>query len=289
MRHELLHAEGDALLLRIEVEHHHVDRLIELDDFGGMVDTAPRQVGDVHQTVDTTEIDEHTEIGDRLDDTFENLPLLERVENGLALTCDLLFDDRLAADHDVLGLLVDLHDAHVERLAQVGVKVAHRTDVDLRSGKERIDAHQVHHDAALDATDAAALQDVQVVERALNLLPDAYEVGALARQDDIAVLVFDRLQKHLDHLADLQVGSIGEFLDGHHAFGLETDVDRDIVLGQVNDAPLDDLTLLERAQGGLIHRAHLVEHRRRVLELLDERAEGGHGWSVGRRSDGWIL
>ena len=71
----------------------------------------------------------------------------------------LLFEERLTRQHDVAALLVDLDDAHAQFLAAQGVQVAHGTDVDLRTRKERADA-DVHREAALDALNDAADDDL---------------------------------------------------------------------------------------------------------------------------------
>jgi len=48
MRLQLLVAERNTFLLLVEVEHDDIDLLIQLHDFGRMIDAAPGQVGDVH-------------------------------------------------------------------------------------------------------------------------------------------------------------------------------------------------------------------------------------------------
>ena len=59
---ELLHAEADALMLGIDVEHDGVDFVGLLEDLGWVIDLAgPAHVGDVNHTVDTLfEFDEGT-------------------------------------------------------------------------------------------------------------------------------------------------------------------------------------------------------------------------------------
>ena len=60
----LLEAERDALAVEVDVEHLHVDLVADLDDLGRVVDVAPRQLGDVHETVDAAEVDERAEVDD---------------------------------------------------------------------------------------------------------------------------------------------------------------------------------------------------------------------------------
>ena len=74
---ELLHAERDALRLGVEADDLHLHALADMQRLGRMVDAAPRDVGDVQQTVDAAEIDERAVIGDVLDDAVEDLAFLE--------------------------------------------------------------------------------------------------------------------------------------------------------------------------------------------------------------------
>ena len=82
---QLLEAEGDALALPIDVENLDLERLADLDHLAGVLDAAPRHVGDMQQAVDTAEIDECTEVGDVLDDALPHLILLELLHQLFAL------------------------------------------------------------------------------------------------------------------------------------------------------------------------------------------------------------
>ena len=95
MRHELLQAESDALLLFVEVENNHIELLVRLNDVVRIVNTAPREVGDVDKTIYATQVDEHTVRGDVLNSTFEYLTLFELSDNFLALLFELSFNECL--------------------------------------------------------------------------------------------------------------------------------------------------------------------------------------------------
>ena len=60
----------------VDVEHLDVDLLAHLDDLGGVVDVVPRQLGDVHEAVDATQIHEGTEVDDGGNAPLSALPLL---------------------------------------------------------------------------------------------------------------------------------------------------------------------------------------------------------------------
>jgi hypothetical protein len=46
---QLLHAEADALRLRVDAHDLHLDRVADVDDLARVVDAAPGHVGDVQQ------------------------------------------------------------------------------------------------------------------------------------------------------------------------------------------------------------------------------------------------
>ena len=98
---ELLHAEGDALLFGVELEHHDLDGFADLDDLRRMADPSPRHIADVQNAVDAAEIDEGAVAGDVLDCALEDHALLENFEDLLLELVPLLLQERAARDHDV--------------------------------------------------------------------------------------------------------------------------------------------------------------------------------------------
>jgi len=139
MRLELLVAKGDTFLLLVEVEHNHVDGLIQLDNFRRVIDAPPGKIGDMDEAVDTAQVHEHAEIRNGFDGSFQDLSLFQALDDRLALAGHLLFHQHLVADHNVLGGVVDLHHAKVHDPADEGIEIAHGAHIDLRAGKEGID------------------------------------------------------------------------------------------------------------------------------------------------------
>src|SRR6186997_2280496 len=77
----LLQAERDPLALAVDVQHLDADRLTDREHLGGMIDVAPRDLGDVDQAVDAVEIDEGPEVDDVRDRPFDDHPGLESAED----------------------------------------------------------------------------------------------------------------------------------------------------------------------------------------------------------------
>jgi hypothetical protein len=162
------------------------------------------------------------------------------------------------ADDDVFRRAVDLHDPEVHRLADERVKIAHRTDVDLRAGEERVNPQEVHHDAAFDPAHAAALQDFPRLERFRDPFPDTHEIRALPGEDQDAVFVFHGFEKHLDLVADFELVPVLELGERDVPFGLEADVDGHLGVADVDDPPVDDLPLADLPEGSLVHLREIV-------------------------------
>src|SRR3954451_9724415 len=64
---QLLHAQRDAVGFVVDLDDLDLHGLADREHFGRMIDAAPRDIGDVQQTVDAAEINERTVIGDVLD------------------------------------------------------------------------------------------------------------------------------------------------------------------------------------------------------------------------------
>ena len=263
--HELLVAERDALGRRVVLEDDDVDFVVDLEQLRRVADAAPRHVGDVQQAVDAAQVDERAVVGDVLDRAAQHLALGERLERRLLLLGVLLFEERLAREDDVAALLVDLDHAHPELLPLQRVEVADRTHVDLRAGQERADA-DVHGEAALDALDDAADDDLPIGVGLLDLVPDLHLLGLLAREHDVAFAILGALEQHVDHVArlhgDLAV-LVEEFVDLDEAFGLVADVDDDGGFGDLEDGALDDLAFRHVAEAVVVD----VEHGRKFLRV----------------------
>src|SRR5690606_13793931 len=114
---ELLHAQRDTLAFLVDLDDLHLDRLADSENLGRMVDAAPCNVGDVQETVDTTEIDEGAVFGDVLDDAVHNLAFGEVLNDLGALLGAVLFKNRAAGNDDIAPAAIHLED--LERLRRI--------------------------------------------------------------------------------------------------------------------------------------------------------------------------
>src|ERR1700686_2540620 len=184
-----------------------------------MLNAAVRHVGDVKESVDPTEIDECTEVGDVLDHAFADLILLQLLHQLLALARPLLLEEDSTRDDDVPPALIELDDLEVEGLTEQLVDVRNATERDLRAGEECIDSHEIDDHAALDLLDQGAAHRLIVLVGDADALPHTHEVGFLLREDDRSFLVLEVFEKNFDFVTRLEVGKILELFERNRPFG----------------------------------------------------------------------
>src|SRR5262249_11972165 len=158
--------------------HPHV--VADLEELGGVIHATPAHVGDVEEPVDATEIDERAVLGEVLDDALDDLAFLEALER---LTLELgpfLLDENAARNHDVAAVLVELDDLELVGLADEGVEVPNRTEIDLRAGEERLDpALDRDGEAALHALADGSLDELVLLAGDGDVVPDLEPVRLL--------------------------------------------------------------------------------------------------------------
>jgi hypothetical protein len=163
-----------------------------------------------------------------------------RVGDGLLLVL-LFFEDLLAGDDDVAALLVELDDADFDLGADVAVEVTDGANFDLRTGQERLDA-DVDSQAALDARDDHTLDGGLGVGSLFELVPHLMTQGLLVR-DEIAAFLLFTLNDDFDDVADSKLGRavvVENLIQRDETFGLETDVDHRVLIGDLDDGTGDD-------------------------------------------------
>ena len=172
-----------------------------------MREAAPAHVGDVQQAVDAAEVDERAVVGEVLHRAGQHRALAQVLQGGRALGVLLFFEDLLAADHHVAALLVQLDDADFNLLAEIAVEVAHRANLKLRAGQERLHA-DVDGEPALDAAHHRAHHGRLVVGGLLDGVPHAQALRLLVA-DEVAAFRLLALDHHVDHVAGLELDCSG--------------------------------------------------------------------------------
>src|SRR5690606_26691768 len=200
---QLLDAQRDAALFMVELVGFDCDFLAELRHFGSMTDFSSCHVGDVQQAIDGVQVDERAVVGDVLDHALDHCAFVQGFEQLLALFAHAGFQHLAARQHDVIALAIELDDLELESLALVGGGVLDGTQVDQRTGQEGADAVGHDGEAALDLAGDGAGDQLAVLEGLLELQPGRQALGAIARQDGVAVAVFQGIDGHRDEIAGL--------------------------------------------------------------------------------------
>ena len=204
-----------------------------------MIDPAPAHVGDVQQSIDAAQINERAEVGDVLDGSLDDLADFEAVERLALQLFALLLDHLAAADDDVATLFVDLENDRVDGAANPVRDFAWTTNVHLRSGEE--DRHaDIDEQATFDlfgdfAADRVAflfaLHDGFPVDDAISLaLADLHQTG----------VAFDVFEQDAYFVARLDVFGFIELGSFEDAFGLESQLDDEIIACVAGDFAFDD-------------------------------------------------
>ena len=202
----------------------------DLDNLGRVIDVLPGQLGDVHESVDATEVHEGTEVDDGGHDALADLALLELVQELAANLGLSLLEPRATRKDHVVAVLVELDDLRLDLLADVRLEIADATHLDERSGEEATET-DVQDESTLDDLDDGALDGLVLLLELLDRAPGALVLSALLGQDQAAFLVllgedecFD-LISHGDDLIGVDVVLDGELAGRDDAFGLVTDVE----------------------------------------------------------------
>src|SRR5690606_10184798 len=211
---------------------------------GRVPDAAPDYGGDVQDAVDAAEVDERTVVGDVLDDALDDGAFMQGFEQLFAFLAHAGLEDGAARQHDVVALAVELDDLEFEGLALVGGGVLDGTQIDQRTRQEGADAVGHDRQAALDLAGDGAVDQLARFQGRFAFNPGRQALGAITRQDGVAIAVFQRIDGdgHKVAALDFQVALVvQEFFEGDVGFGLETGVDHDKIVIDTDDFGGDDL------------------------------------------------
>src|SRR5580700_5470249 len=187
--HGLLEAERNPALDRIDFENLHFDFLRGRDDFAGMhVLLGPRHLRDVDQAFDARlQLDERAVVGDVGDAAGK-----ARVERILRLDAlPRIVQQLLHAERDTVGLVVDLDDLDLHRLAdgEHFGRVIDPAPGDIGDVKQTVDAAEINERTVIGDVLDDAVDDLtffEILHQFLALLGAGLFQHGAARNHDVA-------------------------------------------------------------------------------------------------------
>src|SRR5438132_6531734 len=75
-----LNGERDFLLIFVYAEHLHFNMLTDVQDFAGMIDAAPGELADMHQSVRASQVNKSPKIGEVADHPMANFARFQLIE-----------------------------------------------------------------------------------------------------------------------------------------------------------------------------------------------------------------
>jgi len=208
---QLLQAKSDTFLFVVEVQDNYVQFLIQLNHFARIAYTAPRQVGDVNQTVYAAQVDEYTVRCDILDSTFQYLTFFQFADDFFLLLFQFSFNKSLVRNNHILEFLVDFNHLEFHSLAYEYIVVTDRFHINLRTRQECFNAEYVYNHTTLRAALDVTLDNFFVFKRSVYTVPRTSSASFLVRQDQLTFFVFLVFDVHFYSVTYFQIRIVTEF------------------------------------------------------------------------------
>lgn len=231
------------------------------------------------EAVDTTEVDECTEVNDRGDVTGTDLAFAKSVEEVRANLGLGLFEPCATREHNVVAVLVELDDLRFDLATDVRCEVADATHFNEGCGEEATKA-DVEDKTTLDDLDDGAGDNAIFFLDLFDLAPGALVLCALLRQEQTAFLVFLLEDEGFDLVANgnnivrVHIVLDGELAREDNALSLVADVEEDLIVVDLDDSALDDVAIVE-VLDGCVDGGKQIFGRADVINR-DLRRIGGH-------------
>ena len=220
MGRKLLKSKLNSCLGLIKVQNNHVHLLIELDHLRRVINSAPREVGYVYESVYAAKINKDPVASDVLDHPFKDLTLLEQTNNFALLLLEVGLNKGLVRNNNILELVVDFNNLEFHGLVNVDVVIANWLDVDLRPRQESLKSKYVDNHAALGTRLDITLNDFFGFKCLVDTVPCLNAAGLAVRQHELSELVFLLINQYFNQVSNLEIGIVAELVHRNHSFRL---------------------------------------------------------------------
>src|SRR5206468_12589183 len=130
---EVLVTEGDPFLLPVVFEHFDRNLVADIEQLGRMVDAAPGEISHMKQSIDPTQINESTVVGDVLHGSANFGILLQHFQRERFPASLLAFKYELARQNNVASLAIQFDDPAFDFFAPERVEIFDGAHIDLGS------------------------------------------------------------------------------------------------------------------------------------------------------------
>ena len=137
----LFHSQRDLFFLVIDLENHHFNFLINRNHFRRMSNTFPAHIGDMKQTIDSSQVYKGTEVCDILYDTLSQFAFRQFSQQRFTVRLPLTLDHRTTRNDNITSCFIDLENFAFDFLANVVGNIIRSTNIDLTGWQEYIHAN----------------------------------------------------------------------------------------------------------------------------------------------------
>ena len=154
------------------------------------------------ETIDASQVDEHTVVRDVLDYAVEDHALFEPGQGVCFLGGELLLENRLPRQDNVVPAPIHTDDFELELQSAERFQVLDRLDVDQGARQKGTDT-DIDSQATLDPVDDPTMDDVACLVTLFDIRPDLHPLGLLLGEQDVAFRIFGALQQYLNIIANV--------------------------------------------------------------------------------------
>src|SRR5487761_2528163 len=197
----------------------------------------------VNEAVNTTEVDERTEIGKSNDDAFTNLTDFHRVHELLLFGLHLFFENEALRENDAMAFVIEIDDFKTKTLIDQFVEISDWLTTNLRCRHKA--AHtEINEDAAFDDLRYRCFDHLIVFMRFNDFLPRLERSRATFGEKERTVEFIDAMHHDFESVADFEelwFYCQREFAERQNAFRFTADIDEQFVLVFLNDDAVKNL------------------------------------------------
>src|SRR5262245_38936396 len=263
VRQKLLVTQRDALASAIEPQDLHLNGVANLEQLTRILQSAPRHVGNVKQTIDAAEIDEGAVIGKILDLTFNDDVFFDLIQCRALPIGVAFFEHGFPRQHDIRALAIQLYYLGLDLTAAKRIQVAQWPNINLRPRQKCGDSIDVDPQAAFDPLDYFTFDRGSLIEGLFQVIPGAQSNCIRTRKERKPFAGFHVFNQHIHFVTgfDGDLAVFHEFVLTDETFRLVTKVNHDSALSNAYDCAAHYFAFL---QGGLLM-FKLIEQPAEVL------------------------